>query len=149
MKPLGTSSKMSSPRAISEPTMRPVVPYTDPQPAPRNRGEPPVVGDAVLQRSLGGRPLVVARERHLVVLEREDRVGSPLHPVRRAALGTAATAPLVGEENLRAVVVERGRVPEGEVRVGDGADALRVPGVGDVEEESVPAARAPRPPPRR
>ena len=61
----------------------------------------------------------------------------------------ASAAPLVGEQHLRAVVVERRRVPEREVGVGDGVDALRVRHVADVEQQAVAAARAAGEPDRR
>ena len=95
--------------------------------AARDRNQRAVVRDAVLLRRLRRRHLVVALELHLVVrVDREDRVGAPLLRIGRAALRRAAAAPLVGEQHLGAVVVERGRVPVGEVRVGDGVDAHRV-----------------------
>ena len=74
--------------------------------------------------------------------DREDRVGAPLHLVGRPAARRGAAAPLVGEQHLRAVVAERRRVPEREVRVGDGGDALRVRRIADVEQQAVAAARA-------
>src|SRR4029079_18989844 len=45
------------------------------------------------------------------------------------------------EQHLRAVVVERRRVPEREVRVRNGADAHRVRRIRDVEEQPIAAAR--------
>src|SRR5439155_27374784 len=70
--------------------------------------------------------------------------GTPLRLVGHTAAGLETAAPLVGEENLRPVVIERGRVPEGEVGVRHGADALGVRGIADVEQQAVPAARAAR-----
>ena len=73
---------------------------------------------------------------------REDRVGAPLRRIGRAALRLAAAAPLVGEQHLGAVVVERRRVPVREVRVGDGGDAHGMRGIADVEQQAVALARA-------
>src|SRR5690606_6999698 len=101
-----------------------------------------VVRDAVLEVGLRGGHLVVAVEAQLAVLDREDRVGAPLVLVGLAAAGLRAAAPLVGEEDLRAVVAERGGVPEGEVRVGGGVGADRVRDVADVEQQAVAAAGA-------
>ena len=63
--------------------------------------------DAVLETSLRRRQLVVSLELHLVVHNREERIGSPLATIGRAALRLTTAAPLIGEENLRSVVVER------------------------------------------
>ena len=57
-------------------------------------------------------------------------------------LGCAAAAPLVGEQDLGAVVVERRRVPVGEVGVGHGVEAHRMRRIADVEQEAVALARA-------
>src|SRR2546428_5927663 len=51
-----------------------------------------------------------------VVGHREDRVGAPLRLVGRAALGREAATPLVREQQLGAVIVERRRMPKREVR---------------------------------
>ena len=114
--------------------------------AARNRHDRAVVGHAVLLRRLRHRQLVVARELQLAVDDVEDRVGAPLGLVGRPAAGRRAAAPLVGEDDLRAVVVERGRVPVGEVRVGDRVEPNRVHRVGDVEQDAVALARARREP---
>ena len=105
--------------------------------------------DAILQRRLRHRQLVIALEPHLSVLDGEDGVGAPLYGVGRAALRLAAPAPLVGEQDLGPVVVERRRVPVGEVRVTHRADANRVDRVADVEQEAVAPARAARQAERR
>ena len=76
-----------------------------------------VVRDAVLRVGLRRRHLVVAAEHQLLVDDVEDRVGAPVRQIGRAAARPRAAAPLVGEDDLRAVVVERGRVPVGEVLV--------------------------------
>src|SRR6185436_20724300 len=78
---------------------------------------------------------------HLVVDDAEDRVSSPLATIGRAALRLAAAAPFVGEENRRAVVVERRRVPVREVRVSNGGDAHGMSRVANVEQESVAFTR--------
>ena len=89
--------------------------------------------DAVLVRRLRREHLVVALELHLAVLEREQRVRAPVRVVVVAALGLPAAAPLVGEEHLGAVVVERRRVPVREVRVGHRPDAPRMRDVPNVQ----------------
>ena len=58
------------------------------------------------------------------------------------AARTEAAAPFVGEEHLRAVVVERRRVPVREVLVRDGVEPDRVRGVRDVEQDAVARAGA-------
>ena len=98
--------------------------------------------DAILLRRLRRGHLVIALERHLFAADREDRVGTPLVLVGDTAARLRAAAPLVGEQHLRAVVVERRRVPEGEVRVRDGADAPRMRDVVNVEQQAVTSARA-------
>ena len=100
------------------------------------------MGDAVLLLRLRRGQLVITPERHLVAADREDRVGAPLVFVRRAATRLRAAAPFVGEEHLRAVVVERRRMPEGEVRIGDSTDAPRVGDVVNVEQQAISRARA-------
>ncbi len=101
-----------------------------------------VVRDAVLQLRLRGRHLEVAVKFQLAVLDGEERVAAPLHLVRRTAARLSAAAPLVGEENFLAVVVERRRVPEGHVGVGRGIEADRMRGVADVQQKPHAAARA-------
>ena len=128
------------------------VEYRDPALIPRlhhdvaagDRDERAVVRDAVLVRGLRREHLVVALERHPAIGDGENRIGAPLRFVVVAALRLPAAAPLVREEQLRAVVVERGGVPVGEVRVGHRADAARMCWIADVEQQSVAAARAAR-----
>ena len=86
--------------------------------------------------------LVVALEDELAVDDLVDRVRAPAQLVGRAAARGRAAAPLVGEEDLLAVVGERRAVPVGEQRVGDGVDALRVRRVGDVDQQAVALAGA-------
>ena len=105
--------------------------------------------DAVLVRRLRREHLVVALERHRVVGEREDGVRAPLGLVERAALGLPATAPLIREQNLGPVVVERRRVPVGEVGIGDRPDAARMRRVVHIEQQPVAAARPARQTDRR
>ena len=107
-----------------------------------HRDDGAVVGHAVLQLALRHRQLVVARQLHLPVDDVEDGVRAPVGRVRRAAAGLAASAPLVGEEDLAAVVVEGGRVPVGEVGVYHFVQAHRVHRVRDVQQDAVPRARA-------
>ena len=110
--------------------------------ASRHRNERAVVRNTVLRGGLRGGQLVVALELHLPVLQGEDGVGAPLLRIGRAALRSHATAPLVGEDHLAAVVVERGRVPVREVRVGDGGNADGRRRVPDVEQQAVAFAGA-------
>ena len=86
--------------------------------------------------------LVVAPELELSIRQGEDGVGAPFLLVARPALGLAAAAPLVAEQDLGAVVVEGGGVPVGEIRVGGLVDPLRAGGVADVEQKPVAAAGA-------
>src|SRR5262249_36662782 len=72
----------------------------------------------------------------------EQRIGSPLFRIARAALGTTAAAPFVGEENLGAAVVEGRRMPVREVRVRHRGGAARVGGILDVDQETVAFAGA-------
>src|SRR5690606_41251109 len=83
------------------------------------------------------RRLVVARDLQLAVDDVEDGFGAPLGLVGGQATGTGPAAPLVGEDDLRAVVAEGGRVPVREVGVGDRVEAHRVGRVGDVDEDAV------------
>ena len=97
---------------------------------------------AVLKLCLRGRKLVIPLELHLVVYNREDRIGSPFLLVGRAALRRAATAPFVGEEDLRAVVVECRGVPIGEVRIRDRIQTLGVRGITNIQQDAVPLTGA-------
>src|SRR6185437_2078660 len=72
----------------------------------------------------------------------EDRVGAPVDRIGGAALGLCTAAPFIGEQQLRRVVRERGRVPEGEVGIRDGLQPHRVRGILDVEQQPVARARA-------
>src|SRR5207245_2228723 len=72
----------------------------------------------------------------------EDRVGSPLGLVGGAALGLQTPTPLVGEQQLGAVVVERRRMPKREVRVGHRGEAPRVARVANGEQQTVRGGRA-------
>src|SRR5688572_5858654 len=98
--------------------------------------------DAVFVRRLRSGELVVALVDHLPVFDREDGIAAPLLLVARAAPGGTPATPLVGEQDLRAVVVERGRVPEGEVRVGHRVDPDGVHRILDVQQEAMSLACA-------
>ena len=104
---------------------------------PGHRHERAVVRDAVLRLALRGGELVTARELQAVVGVREDRVGAPLAAIGGAAPGAQAAAPLVAEQHLVAGVVERGRVPVREVRVGHVVDAAGPGRVANVEQDPV------------
>src|SRR6185437_11940077 len=69
--------------------------------------------------------------------DREDRVGAPITRIGCAALGLAAAAPLVGEQHLGAVVVERRGMPVGEIGIGCRVEAYRVCRILDVQQHSV------------
>ena len=90
---------------------------------------------------LRSRHLEVAPELQLAVDDVEDRVGAPLPGIGRPASRTPAAAPLVGEDDLGAVVVERGRVPVGEAGVDHLIDADGGQRVGDIEQDAVAGAR--------
>src|SRR6187397_1009463 len=105
--------------------------------------------DAILLVGLRRGELVVALELELPILDEKDRVGAPFLLVGGAALGRTAAAPLIGEEQLRTIVVERGRVPVREVGVGDGVEPNGIDRIVDVEQESVSLARATRQTERR
>ena len=62
--------------------------------------------------------------------------------IGRAAPRRGSAAPLIAEEHLGALVVERGRVPELHVRIGCRIEPLRVCHVADVEQQAVAAAGA-------
>ena len=111
---------------------------------PGHRDDRAVVRDAVLLVGLRRRHLEVAVEHQLLVDDVEDGVGAPVEQIGRAAARRGAAAPLVGEDDLGAVVVERGRVPVGEVLVGDRVEADRVHRIGDVEQDAVARAGAGR-----
>src|SRR5206468_1651689 len=101
-----------------------------------------VVRDAVFDRRLRRRQLVVTLERQGALgVDGEDRVRAPFRLVGCSAAWCHAAAPLVGENHFACVVVERRRVPVGEVRVRCGRDAYRVYGILDVEQQAVPGAR--------
>src|SRR5688572_9011208 len=97
--------------------------------------------NAILLVGLRRGELVVTLKLELPILDGEDRVGAPLLLVGRPALWRTTTAPFVGEQQLRAIVIERGRVPVGEVGVGDRVEPDGIHRVLDVEQESVPLAR--------
>src|SRR5688500_14909791 len=97
--------------------------------------------NAILLVGLRGRELVVALELELPILDGENRVGTPFLLVGCPALGCAAAAPFVGEEQLRSIVVEGCRVPVGEVGVGDGVEPNGIHRVLDVQQETVPLTR--------
>ena len=112
--------------------------------APRNREHRAVVRHAVLEDRLGRRHLVVALHLHPAVAQGEECIGAPLHLVRGAALRLPAAAPLVGEEDLAAIVIEGGRVPVREVGVGRRIDPHRVGRIADVEQQAVATTGATR-----
>ncbi len=103
-----------------------------------------VVRHAVLRLGLRRRHLVVAAERQLLVDDVEDRVGAPVGEVRRAAARPRAAAPFIREDDLGAVVVERGRVPVGEILVARRVEALRVGRIRNVHQDAVARAGAGR-----
>src|SRR5690606_17615615 len=76
------------------------------------------------------------------VLDGGDQVGAPVDRVLGAAAGVGAAAPLIGEDDGVAGVVEGRRVPVGHVGVEQLGDARGVLGVGDVQQDAVAAAGA-------
>ena len=107
-----------------------------------HRNQRAVVRDAVLLFGLRRRHLVVAGELQLAIDDVEDGVGAPVRRIGRAAARTRAATPFVGEDHLGAVVVERRRMPVGEVLVDDLIEPHRVHRVGDVEQDAVARAGA-------
>src|SRR5262245_21453601 len=85
-----------------------------------------VVRHAVFLLGLSGRHLEVAAEFELTIDDVEDRVGSPVLGIGGPAPRTRAAAPLVGEHDLPAVVVERRRMPVGKVLVHDRVESDRM-----------------------
>ena len=97
--------------------------------------------DAVFLRGLRRGQFVVPIELQLPVgRQREDGVGAPLRRIRRSAPCQPSAAPLVREDDATAIIVERGRMPIGEVRVTDFGEALGFGRVADVDQD--PIARA-------
>jgi hypothetical protein len=95
------------------------------------------VGDAVLLLGLRRGHLEIAAEAQLAIDDVEDRVGTPGRKIFCAAARPDSAAPFIGEQDLGAVVVERRRVPVGEVLVGGIGQAFGPLGVADVEQDAV------------
>ena len=89
-----------------------------------------------------GRHLEVAAELELAVDDIVYGIGTPVERIVSAAARSAAATPFVGEDDLGAVVVERGRVPVGEAGIDRGVHALRIERVGNIEEDAVTRTRA-------
>src|SRR5262249_15867402 len=94
-----------------------------------NWDERAVVCDALFLHRLGGGHLVVAVENLTLILDGEQRVGAPLRLVSGAAARLPSASPLIGEENLGAVIVKCRRVPEGHVGVPGHVDPERMGGI--------------------
>src|ERR1700681_2622142 len=105
--------------------------------APRHRNEAAVMRHAVLGRGLGRRHLVVRGEREPAICQGEDRVPSPILWIGGAAAWLNAATPLVGKQDLIAVVVEGRRVKVGEVGIRDLIGPHGVYWVGDVEQDAI------------
>ena len=60
-------------------------------------------------------------------------IGTPVEWVKCPASCSAAATPLVSEDDLSAVIIERGGVPVGEARVRDGINTLRVQRVRNIK----------------
>src|SRR5207248_1349577 len=91
---------------------------------------------AVFPVRLRGRHLVVAVEHQIFILDGEQRVGAPLRLVGDTAARLAASSPLIREQELGAIIVERRRVPEGHVCVGRHVDAEGMGGVVNIEQQT-------------
>ena len=100
------------------------------------------VRHAVLLLGLHRRHVVVAPEHQLAIDDVVDRIAAPIQRVFRPAARTPAAAPFVGEDDLRPVVVERRRVPVGDVLVDDLVEPDRIHRIPDVHEDAVPGAGA-------
>src|SRR5690606_28586918 len=107
-----------------------------------------VVGDAVLRHRsavLLPRDLEVAHELRIRGIgDVVDRIGAAVRADVRVAGRRAAAAELVGEQDLLAVLADRGAVPEREVLVLDRGDHLRVDRVTDVDDRALARAGAGR-----
>ena len=93
--------------------------------------------DAVLLVGLRRGDLVEAAEFELAVLEFVDRVGAPVHRVTRLATRASAPTPFIGEQHLRAIVVEGGRMPIGETGLGHVVDPRGLQRIGNVEHDAI------------
>ena len=100
-----------------------MIPGLDEDVAAGDRDQRRDVADAVLLVGLCHRQLVVAAEHQLAIDDLVDRVGAPAQLIGGPAARSGAAAPLVGEEDLLAVIVEGRAVPVREDRIGDGVDA--------------------------
>jgi hypothetical protein len=100
------------------------------------------VRDTVLFVFLRRRHLVVAAELQFAIDDIEQRVGTPVQEIGGAAAGPAAATPFVGEDDLRAVVVESRRMPVREILVGHVIESHRVLRIADVEQDAVARAGA-------
>ena len=97
---------------------------------------------AVFLFNLRRRHLEVAAKLELAINDVVNGVSAPIQRVIGAAARPATAAPLVGENNLAAVVVERRRVPVCKALVDDYVNALWIQRIGDVEQNAVARARA-------
>ena len=118
----------------------PLVPGLDENVAPRHRHHGAVVRHAVLLLVLRRRNLEVAPELELPVGDVVDGVGAPVERVVGAASRHHAAAPLVGEQHLRAVVVEGRGMPVREALVDHRIHTGRVQWIRDVEQDAVTRA---------
>ena len=108
----------------------------------RNRHDGTVVRHTVLLLDLRSRHLEVAAELELAVDDVVDGVRAPGQRVVGAAARSPPAAPLVGEQDLGTVVVERCRVPVGKALIDNLVYALRVQRLGDIEDDAVARASA-------
>src|SRR5207253_7613954 len=72
----------------------------------------------------------------------QDGGAAPVDRIPLPAARTSSATPLFGEDDLRAVVVERCRVPVREVRVRGGVETLRSLRIADVQQDAVARAGA-------
>jgi hypothetical protein len=102
------------------------------------------VSHAIFLLGLRSRQLVIALELELLPLHnREDGIGAPFTLVGFTALGLAASAPLIGEKQLAALVVECRRVPVGKVDIRRGSKALGMYRIADIKQEAIALAGTP------
>ena len=87
------------------------------------------VGRMEFLLGLRRRHLVVAPVHQFLVDDVVDGIGAPGQRIDRAAARTAAAAPFIREQDLGAVIVERGGMPVGEALVIHRVEALRILGV--------------------
>src|SRR5262249_39599228 len=123
-----------------------LIPRLDHNVAAGYRNDRAVMRDAVFLLCLWRRQLVITLQLQLPIDDFEDGVAAPLNGITLAASRPCASTPLVGEDDLRAVVVEGCGVPIREILVPgiietDGMNRIR-----NIEQNAIAGTRARRQP---